>query len=255
MRIFLSYARISEPIAAEIELALRAEGHDVFLDRASLRPAEGFHKQIREHIGGADAFVFLISPASIRRGSYALTELRLAQERWRSPQRRVLPVLIAPTPIDDLPPYLRAVTVLEPVGNVAAEVAAAVATLSGARMAGREPDVRVLMHAAYFEHEPDRPAFFVNVTNLAPDRDVEVTHVWIESTPKAHVIHPMRPLPARLRPRESWETWVYFDQLPAIATEDAYGLARVRLSTGEVIESTHNAQVPDFGYVPGHRPT
>lgn len=52
----------------------------------------------------------------------------------------------------------------------------------------------------------------------------KVTHVWIETTPKTYVIPPMRLLPTRLRPYESWETWVYFDQLPPIEVDGVYKL-------------------------------
>src|SRR5215213_7008309 len=123
MRIFLSHARINHCVAAEVELALRAEGHDVFLDQPSLRAGQGFHAHIRDQINSTDAVVFLISPASVRPHSYALTELKFAQERWRSPAGRILPVIVEPTRLEDVPPYLRAVTILDPAGNVAAEVA------------------------------------------------------------------------------------------------------------------------------------
>ena len=65
-----------------------------------------------------------ISPHAIEPGSYTLTELRMAQERWPHPGRRVLPVMLEPTEIERVPAYLRAVTIFQPAGNVAAELAA-----------------------------------------------------------------------------------------------------------------------------------
>jgi hypothetical protein len=159
--------------------------------------------------------------------------------------------LVEPTPFEDLPAYLRAVTTLDPAGNVAAEIAAAVSQLGTVHAAPRVPGVRVLVHAAFFEHEAERPALFINVTNLFTEQDVEVTHVWIDTAPKTFVIPPQRPLPIRLRPQESWETWVYFDQLPPNETEGVHELARVRLSTGDVVGSACNASVPEVGFVPG----
>ena len=47
--------------------------------------------------------VFFITPRSVAPGSYALTELDIAQRRWRAPGGRVLPVLVEPTPIGDHP--------------------------------------------------------------------------------------------------------------------------------------------------------
>lgn len=57
-------------------------------------------------------------------GSYALTELKYARQKWPDPRHRVLPVMIERTAYDQIPNYLKAITVLEPEGNVAAEVAA-----------------------------------------------------------------------------------------------------------------------------------
>jgi hypothetical protein len=93
------------------------------------------------------------------------------------------------------------------------------------------------MHLACFVDLPERAAFFINVTNLCVERETEVTHVWMETSPRTHVTPHARPLPVRLRPFESWETWIYFDELPSIPDLGVYELARVRLSTGEVFAS------------------
>ena len=107
------------------------------------------------------------------------------------------------------------------------------------------------MHIAVFDSRPDDPAYFVNVTNLFDDRDVEITHVWFDATPQVHVLCSDRPLPVRLKPYESWETWQHLDTLPAVVRHDAFTLARVRLSTGDVIRSVENADVPSRGFVAG----
>ena len=73
--------------------------------------------------GEVDLFVFLITPASVRQGAYTLTELRNARERWAHPREHVLPVQLEPT-LPEIPAYLRGVTIFEPEGNAAAEVAA-----------------------------------------------------------------------------------------------------------------------------------
>jgi hypothetical protein len=130
MHIFLSYASENRPRAEEIALALKGDGHDVFFDSAKLIGGESYHQVIREQIAGTDLLLFLISPDSIRPGAYTLTELRMAEERWPSPAGRVVPVLLEPTPIASIPAYLRAVTLFEPKGNAAAEVAAHIARLA-----------------------------------------------------------------------------------------------------------------------------
>jgi len=95
--------------------------------------------------------------------------------------------------------------------------------------------VRVMVHRAAFYSGPE--CFFINVANLSKDREVELTHVWFDCAPKVPVIQPDRMLPQRLKPDESWETWVEVDEIPngVRETEDIYRLARIRLSTGKVI--------------------
>ena len=51
------------------------------------------------------------------------------------------------------------------------------------------------------------PKAFINVVNRSPT-DVEVVRVWFEEDRATiEVANPERPLPHRLRPEESWETW------------------------------------------------
>jgi len=128
--IFLSYSSPQADEARRIELALLGEGHTVFRDRSALRPGETFDSRIRAAIDDSDLFVFLISPASIVAGQYTLTELEFAQQKWRHPSGHVLPVLVEPTPKAAIPEYLRAVTMLQPSGDLAAEVTAAVDRLT-----------------------------------------------------------------------------------------------------------------------------
>lgn len=123
MRFFLSYASEDKAIAEETYFALIGAGHEVFFDKPSLKPGDNYERRLCEAIDAADGLVFLISPESIQAGGYALTELKYAREKWKHPQNRVLPVMVTPTPYDTIPAYLRAVTILQPEGNVAAEVA------------------------------------------------------------------------------------------------------------------------------------
>ena len=124
MRIFLSYPSKNQDLAEQLSLSLASEGHTVFYDRTSLAAGQEFDRQIREEIERSDLFVFLVSAESVARGRYTLTELMLARKKWPHPRGHVLPVLIEPTEISTIPPYLRAVTLLAPEGNLAAEVLA-----------------------------------------------------------------------------------------------------------------------------------
>lgn len=129
MKIFVSYPSDQRELAERLRLALEGEGHDVFTDRAELKEGEPFHEPLREAIDAADAMVFIVTPRAVAPGSYALSELDLAQRQWRTPGGRVLPVLAEPTPLAALPPYLRSVTLLQPRGDLVAETVAAVARM------------------------------------------------------------------------------------------------------------------------------
>ena len=133
MKLFISYSSRYRDLVERLRLALLAEGHEPFVDRAELEAGETFDAELREAIERCDLFIFLLSPESVAPGSYALAELALAQSRWRHPRGRVLPVKLAPTPIESVPPYLRAVTILEPQGDPIPGVIAAVARLGPGR--------------------------------------------------------------------------------------------------------------------------
>jgi HEAT repeat protein len=126
MKIFLSYASEQSELAKDIALALRAENHMVFFDRSSLASSEPYNADIRKAIENSQLFVFLISPHSATAGRYTLTELDFAERKWPRPWGYVLSVMVMPTPKADIPSYLRAGTVLQPSGNVAATIAAEV---------------------------------------------------------------------------------------------------------------------------------
>ena len=129
MKLFISYPSGHRELAERLTLALEAEGHEVFIDRADLKAGQSFHQTLREAILGADAMVFLVTPEAVAPGSYALAELNIAQQRWRRPSGHVLPVMVVATPITALPSYLSAVTLLQPRGEAVAEIVAAVARL------------------------------------------------------------------------------------------------------------------------------
>jgi hypothetical protein len=136
MKIFLSYSAEDRSLVEPISLALRAQGHRVFFDRADLPPGEEYDVRIRRAIEKSKLFIFMLSPTSVEVGSYTLTELGIAQKTRDHPVasyflsfcRRL--VWIRSLPI------LKAVTLLEPQGNMAAGVADAVhriARANGAR--------------------------------------------------------------------------------------------------------------------------
>lgn len=133
MRIFVSYSSQDRELADAIRLALKGAGHEVFFDREDLPAGESYDVRILEAIEASDLLVYLVSPESVADGAYARTELGFARKRWRNPGGRIIPVVVRSVPVDALPAYLRAVTLLEPEGDVAAEVVEAVDALGGWR--------------------------------------------------------------------------------------------------------------------------
>ncbi len=129
MNVFLSYSSSEDVLAERLAYRLRDEDYSVFFDRTSLVPGEGYDSRIRSAIDRSNLFIFLISRESISPGSYALTELGIAQHKWASPSGRILPVMVSEVDLDTLPPYLNAVTVLRPQGDLVAEVMAVVSRL------------------------------------------------------------------------------------------------------------------------------
>lgn len=127
MKIFISYASEHRSVADSINVKLRGEGHTVFFDKDDLPPAQSYDASIRQAITDCDLFIFLISPESIAKNAYALTELGFARDKWKSPVGHVLPVIVSETKMEDMPVYLSAVSILTPQGNLVAEVLAEVA--------------------------------------------------------------------------------------------------------------------------------
>lgn len=108
--------------------------------------------------------------------------------------------------------------------------------------------MRVLVHRALFSTGPT-VYLFVKVTNLSRSREVEITHLWFDTEPPVHVLNQNRPLPARLRLDETFETWIPVGAVPDV--ENVERLGRVRLSNGKTVKSRPNKAIPPLGYVAG----
>ena len=133
MRTFISYAHEQRDLAERLALGLRNAGCRVFFDRIDLLPGITFDDRIRNAVERCDLFIFLVSKDSLREGAYTLSELRIAEKRWPQPAGKIVPVLLDDTPIEALPAYLRAVSVLQPEGDQVADVLNSVARLSKER--------------------------------------------------------------------------------------------------------------------------
>lgn len=165
MKIFVSYSSEDRKPAEDIAVRLEQEDHEVYFDRSSLRPAEGYDEALRDFLGKADLMIFLISPDSISEGRYTLSELKFARERWKNPRGRILPVMARKTPMDAVPAYLQALGILEAAGSLSAEVLAEVDRLRRGRlrrqvMGGAAIAASIAVVGAaivFFRPDPPRP--------------------------------------------------------------------------------------------------
>jgi len=109
--------------------------------------------------------------------------------------------------------------------------------------------IRVRVHRAYFRSKPEDPCFFINVVNASQTSDIEITHVWYANSKRVDILEPHGRLPRRLRPNESWETWIRSADIPP--DPDPFTNFHVRISTGKVFKSEQNHDVPPRGFVAG----
>jgi hypothetical protein len=133
VKLFLSYDSEQFALAESLTQRLEAAGHDVFFDRHDLLPGDAYDREIAARVARAQAMIFLASKTSIAPGAYALSELKLAEQRWPRPHGRVIGVLLDGIGPAEVPAYLRSVSLLQPQGDVVAEVVHAVTALAARR--------------------------------------------------------------------------------------------------------------------------
>lgn len=109
--------------------------------------------------------------------------------------------------------------------------------------------LRLRVHKAVFLHS-FKECVFINAVNMR-ERPVEITHIWFDCNPQIPVMNHDRPLPKRLEPEETWETWMEVQNLPEDLQKNPFNSVKARLSTGVIITSQKNEGVPDWGTVPG----
>ena len=63
--VFISYSRPDGDFVHRLHAALKDAGKDVWVDFEDIAPASPWARVVKEAIGDCDAFVFVISPASI----------------------------------------------------------------------------------------------------------------------------------------------------------------------------------------------
>lgn len=141
-KVFISYAREDVEAASTITANLEAEGYHCFFDIGKLNPGTNFHGKIIDHLEAADILIFLISPDSITKESYAMWEVSVFRASNPSPNDCTLPIMIRDTKINHIPPYLTAVTILDPGPHLASSVILAIRNLTGKQVSKKHISIQ-----------------------------------------------------------------------------------------------------------------
>jgi hypothetical protein len=208
VKLFISYAKAQRPIAEDLNALLSARGHSVFFDRKNLTPGREYRQAIRRAAEDCDVFVFLISPESVAPGRYTLTELGYRQGKVPSTSGTLLPVMVKPTLLARVPPYLRTVTIHFPQGNLSAGVADAIDRLSPGPTPDSEQGPTLVAQSEVFQ-----------VERIAAYRKLwELTHV-LPKWPKAENVpyDELQKLSAALR------DWYFMDGGGLFLSRAAHG--------------------------------
>jgi WD40 repeat protein len=106
--LFISYSRQDLAFVRRLAAGLERRGKDVWVDLDDILPSAPWMAEIRVAIAEADAVVVVLSPASVA-SPVCETELQAAADL----NKRLIPVVAEPTPIEDVPATLAALNFLD----------------------------------------------------------------------------------------------------------------------------------------------
>ena len=106
--IFISYSRKDGDFARKLNLALQEAGKTVWFDQESIATGVDFEAELYKGIDGADNFVFILSPDSVR-SEYCESEVRYAESHCK----RILTILARETDPADIPEILQKINWLD----------------------------------------------------------------------------------------------------------------------------------------------
>ncbi len=92
MKVFVSYSRADEKLAAEVCSRLELDGHELWRDVSSIPGGADWSAAIEQGIRAADTFLILMSPNVVRSPNYARDELGFARKH----DKTILPVYLKP---------------------------------------------------------------------------------------------------------------------------------------------------------------
>jgi WD40 repeat protein len=99
----MSYSHLDRSFAVRLHQALLDAGKDVWLDEEDILPASKWAKDLKDAIEGADTFVVIITPDWA-----ASAECHKELEHAATLDKRIIPLNLRATPLEQLPEALRA---------------------------------------------------------------------------------------------------------------------------------------------------
>jgi WD40 repeat protein len=100
--VFVSYSRRDAEFVTRLTDDLAGRGKEVWVDVGGIRDAEVFPVALRRAIEGSDAFLFVISPDSVK-SEYCEQEVTYAAEL----NKRIVPLALHPVPDQEIPEEIR----------------------------------------------------------------------------------------------------------------------------------------------------
>lgn len=107
-QVFLSYSEKEREVMEKVARSLMREGLTVWTNKNDIKTGEDFQAMIDRGVEEADNVVFLMSPASLA-SEYCGKELIHA----RLHNKRLIPILITPVDLEQVPPELRAIQFID----------------------------------------------------------------------------------------------------------------------------------------------
>lgn len=101
-RVFVSYTAADKPFARRIAVALRAAGHDSWLDEDEILVGESIPAAVQRGLQGADFTVICLSKVAAARGWTEAERDAVLMQQLHDRKERILPVRLE----DVAPPYL-----------------------------------------------------------------------------------------------------------------------------------------------------
>jgi hypothetical protein len=251
-KVFLCHSSGDKEAVRELYRMLQRAGIDPWLDEEDLVGGQDWGLEILRALRNSAAVIVCLSTNALTKTGYLHKEVKFALETAdHQPEGQIF---IIPVRLDDcaVPERLskwQRVDLFKPDGE--SKLLRALHIRGLVRLENiPESKLKLTVHRAYFLASRVE-CFFINATNIAIQEELEITHIWFETDPPFYVLQPDRPLPKRLRPQETWETWVRVHDLGSRADQEVFASARARLSTGVVVRSIKNEGVPPVGAVPG----